>query len=203
MTQRIQRYWYVDGLVDLSMGILFAVIGLSSAAVSQFAGSALGWLVVVVQVVIILGSAWLVSWAVRAIKARLTYPRTGYVAYPAKKGKVRLLRIGISGGIAMATAAIIAMLDRTPSLTSWLPLISGALIALAMLYVGFRFDLTRFFFLAIYDIAAGWVFSLAQLEDEWKFGLFLCTLGVGLVISGGVTLLRYLRSTRPAASREE
>ena len=203
MTQRIQRYWFVDGLFELSMGILFAVIGLISLAVTRLSTPSIGWMLIIGQVVVILGSAWLVGRGVKLLKERLTYPRTGYIAYPAKKGKDRILRIFISGGIAVVVSTLVGLVSRLPSLNSWLPLISGALIALAMLFIGFRFDLTRFFLLAAYDVAAGWGVSLARLEDDQKFAVLFCLLGIGLFVSGGVTLLRYLRSTRPAGSVEE
>jgi len=203
MTQRIQRYWYVDGLAEIGMGVLFSVIGLIYLAATRLSTPSLGWILIIGQVVVILSSAWLVGRGVRAIKERLTYPRTGYIAYPPKKGKDRILRIVISGGIAVVVSTLVGLVSRLPSLNSWLPLISGALIALAMLFIGFRFDLTHFFLLAAYDVAAGWGVSRAGLEDDQKFAVLFCLLGVGLFVSGGVTLLRYLRSTRPADSREE
>jgi len=203
MTQRIQRYWYIDGLYELSMGGFFFLFWLIYAAASRLSAWGLGWLVPVSQVVLVVGAAWLVSRIVKQLKERLTYPRTGYVAYPQKKGKDRVLRIVISGGIALALSTFITTLARVPAYNSWLPLISGVLIALAMLFIGYRFNLTRFFVLAAYDVAIGWAASSAALEDDQKFALFFCLLGAGFIVSGGLTLIRYLRSTQPAAGRED
>ncbi|HZD10730.1 MAG TPA: hypothetical protein VE553_05245 [Candidatus Binatia bacterium] len=76
------RYFYDDGLVEIGVGFIFVLTGLVLAAWLAFEGnlplrisSALA-----LPVLATLG-ALLMKRAVTAVKERVTYPRTGYVAY--------------------------------------------------------------------------------------------------------------------------
>src|SRR5579872_5400876 len=67
---RASRYWIEDGLVEMTLGLVFAFqAGLSLAwRIPPIGLSAAGYL--------------LIPWGFKKLKERITYPRCGYVAFP-------------------------------------------------------------------------------------------------------------------------
>ena len=95
--RQTQRYWYVDGLNEIGAGILIFLLGLLYLLEWLLSASSLQGLVTSIgQPVLFIVGLLVINWAVRRLKARLTYPRTGYVAYRRERGGRRVRAILLS-----------------------------------------------------------------------------------------------------------
>mgnify|MGYP005849468323 CR=1 FL=1 len=196
-TQRAQRYWFDDGLAEIGIGAILLLIGLMFYAEAVVPPSALptGFSSIGL-IVIVFGGWWLAGRLVKAAKARLTYPRTGYVSY----ARPRKRRLGAAVVIGAGTAALVAVLFATaPASLAWLPALQGLLGAAFTVYVAYRFALGRFYVLAVISVLVGASAALAGLGDLLGDAVYYGTMGISFIVSGLLTLYGYLRRhQRPA-----
>jgi hypothetical protein len=104
---------------------------------------------------------------IKFIKQRITYPRTGYIAYPKPKGKNfgMILGLGlgltaiISGGLLLAIMLIPAVQTMFVYLPSWLMVWVVMFLALVYLSWGVRTGLRRFYWLAGIGFLTGLVLA--------------------------------------------
>jgi hypothetical protein len=191
-SRRSYGYWYTDGLGEIAIGVMFIVLGIV-IGVQDFllppfsALSAFG-----IPVVFILGW-WFGGRFVRAAKERITYPRTGFVAYkrPANK-KRRAILSGVGGAL---MAFLVVTLALTYPLTSaWIPMLQGVLIGLLWFFLGRKADVIRFYLLAMISLVIGFLTARFVTGENFGTGVYFAAMGVVLVISGGITLWNYLHS---------
>jgi len=192
LMQRTRRYWYDDGLWELATGIFFLALALFLAleAVTP-RGSRLWLLFGLGGPVIFIGLPLAIYRLVNRVKARITYPRTGYVRYRAQHGRrARILR-------AAGLGAALGVLLSTSLQMGWeiqLPLLFGAVGAMAFALVGYSLGLRRFYVLAGWSALAGVVIARLPLSNLASGALFWLALGLGVSVSGLYTLRRYLSS---------
>lgn len=190
--QRTRRYWYVDGLVELFIGLLLLVVGLLVLAPELLPPGSWQRLAAVTSlVVIIFGGAWIGGKLVRTVKARLTYPRTGYVNYRKPPRQRRLRNILIMILIAALWTALILILGN--ALIAWVPLIDGLILG-AILWIAGR-GLLRFYLLSGLSLIVGGILAYLQIGGNFGLMVFNSIMGLSLAISGAITLVHYLRQT--------
>lgn len=187
MVKRTYRYFYDDGLAELAVGLLFTLLGLV-----LFGWNSLGstqWVtlaVVAATVLLVLTAPFLVTRAVRAVKARLTYPRTGYVAYrPGEPSVARWLLMA-----AAVTLIVIAWV--VPELNQ-MSFAVGVFLALILGLMGYRVGLRRFYLVAIAAEMTGTLAAALDVGEVIGTAVTFAVTGLLLLLSGGVTLLLYLR----------
>jgi len=191
--RRVKRYWYSDGIAELSIGGMFILLGLYFGIQGYFGetstiGVILQVSLVLVMIIGILGSNWLV----RTLKTRLTYPRTGYVEYKVRDkdaNQRRYIVIGVALIIAVLSIVLINFIREFDSM------VLGTGILIAAVFVALRgksSGVTRFYYLGGVSLILGVVLSLGSLSQAYNLGLFYGLLGVALIFSGGLTLQRYL-----------
>ena len=93
---RAQRYWTIDGLPELSMGALWIVWG-----AAFLAGEALprgpAWNVYWMFTPAVLAFSGVAAvWTIKRLKARITFPRTGYVEWKEPGRPQRLLTAAVA-----------------------------------------------------------------------------------------------------------
>lgn len=194
---RPQRYWYVDGLAEIGGGVVILSLGILFGISGMLADEKLkGLLTGIGQPVLIIGLSLLVRWIVARLKERITYPRTGYVAYrrpePRRRISGILLAILFAAGI-----GLLVYISRNWLDLQWLPAITGVFAGLLILIIAMRIRLLRFYLLALFTLAVGIATAWLKLTEPYDSTLFFCGLGLGWIFSGAVTLIRYLRSTTP------
>lgn len=195
--RRPWQYWYEDGLVEMALGaILLAIALLFLAEMAVPAGPAKAGLAALGLPVVVIGGGWLAGRAVKAAKERLTYPRTGYVAYRHERRRDRIVR-GLAIG-AVVGALVGAVMSRLPS-QSWIPTLQGLLTSVAFFLLARKAGVTRFYALAGLSALLGMATSWAGLGDLLGSVVFYGGMGVAVVASGLVTLRDYLRNSRPPA----
>jgi hypothetical protein len=195
LRRRTLQYWHIDGLTEIAFGAILLVLGAYFFAQSILPPGTLLYQVLDMAFVLLLVSSGLLAGRfVSLLKNRLTYPRTGYVAYPEKSPRYRWL----GGILAAAIGFLVAgLISTAPASLAWMPTISALILSAVLCFLGFRFGLLRFFVLGILILAAGISLALAGIGDIRGMAIFYTLSGLAVLISGGLTLLAYLRSHPP------
>lgn len=202
---RAVRYWYVDGTFELAFGGLCLLLAVYFYAQAALADSWMAALMSGLLVLVLIGGGYLVSRLTRAVKERLTYPRTGYVSYQHERGRRRGLRIAVTFVASALIAGLLVLFvagrangfELVPGVTG---LIFGAVIAL----IGSRAALPRFYLLAVLSLVFGAELSVSGLSAGLGLAAFYGALSLVLFTFGGVTLWRYLRhNPAPAEAPDE
>jgi hypothetical protein len=195
-SMRALRYWYTDGISEIVFGGLCVLLGVYFWAQSVIPeDTTLGSMLSAGLVVLVIGGVFLGRTLTTILKERLTYARTGYIAYPNPSTKRRLF----TGLVALFLAMLIsAMFASSPSALQWIPAASGLVFAAAWLYFGHRVGLARFYLLAVFSALAGFLLSRAGWNLDLTLAAFYSALGFAILISGAITLAQYLRRTQPS-----
>lgn len=200
--QRAQQYWFTDGIGELVVGGVFLFVALYFGAQAVLPeDSFLGSMLPAAMLLVVVGGWLLARNLIHTLKARLTYPRTGYVAFRQPDKKRRWITLLFAMGMAMLVSALFA---RAPASLAWIPAISGLLIGVYWLYYANRLGLVRFYVLAAVSAIAGAAITLAGLGESRGLPLYYAIIGLALLVSGGITLRFYLRQApvKPAESEE-
>lgn len=190
LTQRTRRYWYEDGFADLGTGGFLLLFSLFLAAQALTPPGSPLWVVWGLGgPLLIIGGGLIGSWAVKQLKSRSTYPRTGYVSYERKGAPRALQLVGITLLAALVGAGLV-IISR-----SWqnLPLLFGFVFAAAFGFVGYRVGLVRYLLLALWSLVMGLILVPLSLTLERAGALHLASIGLALIFSGWITWLHYIR----------
>ena len=181
------RYYYEDGLVELAVGGLFAIIGLNTWLISILpSGTPLSLAAWIALPILTIGGIIGVQWMVKSLKERLVHPRTGFIDYSTKPNPYRWYVIG--GALAMVV--VVALLPY-----EWLnreSVAGGTIMFLILVSIGAQVDLRRL--ITIGNLALVLGIGLAFLPGNEHAGLSLTYAGAGfaLLVSGGFALRSYL-----------
>lgn len=193
IAQRPQRYWNADGIPELLMGLLWMVWGGAWLAGERMPRGRLYdvfWLFVPALLAL---SGVAVVWATRALKARVTFPRAGYVAWQEPSTAARIT----AGAISIVTAAIVAALAvkvRATGATAQMAApILGVILSLGFLVAAVRQHAPHYLALAGVAVAMGIVLGTWNAGWESAHWLFVA-LGAASAAIGAVRLARFLRA---------
>lgn len=201
---RAQRYWYLDGLEEITLGI---ICWLQAGWVLDMApgNSRSHWFLPVMVFYLLLFVAFAIG--VRRIKAamreRITYPRSGYTRERLSGWKRGVIMVVVA---LLATAgSVLALRHALPSfgcdparLVQWLPAVSGLLTCAMWVYVTVRHGLPRFLVVGVFALALGVAVSI-EYPPRLATVSWLAGVGCALLCSGGVALWNYLRTPPPSA----
>jgi MFS family permease len=201
--QRVKRYWYTDGIGELIGGGMFVLLGIYFA-LQEFLGqnSMVGGILQASLVLLMIGGTFISRRLVNTLKTRLTYPRTGYVEYQVDERGTRGRRIlavilaFVVSGLTIAFARLFQFFDSIVAVT-------GVIVALILVVLRAKSSgLTRFYVLGAASLVLGFALSLSGLPNGYSLGLFYGLMGVCSLISGGLTLRRYLKENPLPAETE-
>ncbi|MGE5073026.1 MAG: hypothetical protein ACM3MF_06325 [Anaerolineae bacterium] len=192
--QRVRSYWYEDGLAEMATGGVFVAMGAYFALQGYFGeGSSITTILQVGLALLIIFGAYFVRRIVGSLKARFTYPRTGYVEYRVDAGNVQLRRFVTAGLGFLAAAGLIALYRAVHGLDV-VVLATGVIVAFILVALRIQArGIRRFYLLGTLSLALGAILSLARLPEAYALGLFYGLFGLVLLVSGGLALRRYLR----------
>ena len=197
--QKTRQYWHIDGLAELVAGGIFLFLGAYFFALSALPpNSLLNTLLQAGFALIFIGSLLLGKRLVATLKARLTFPRTGFVAYRPPTNRSRWISAGLA--FLMATL-VVALMATAPASLAWMPAITGLIVGGAWLIFASRLGLPRFFLLAIASLVFGIGLSLTGLGDILGLAIYYALMSLTLLLSGGLTLRSYLKQA-PAPQEE-
>ena len=194
---RAIQYFYVDGTYEFGFGLLCLILAGYFYAEAHVSG----WLSAIVDaslVLVMIGGGYLIQLLIRRLKERLTWPRTGYVSYQRKQGIQRGWRIGlvlviggvIGGVVASATTMLVMNQDIQIAV---MPLISGLLLGMVMVILGWRTSIPRFYIMALLSAALGVTLAYSGLENSVSLIAYYASLAVVQLFTGTCVLSNYLR----------
>ncbi len=192
--QRVKRYWYVDGFGELVGGGGMCLILALYFSAQQYLGddSLISGLLQASLVLVLLGGMFLVRRLISAAKLRVTYPRTGYVEYRSSE-KNRLVTGILSGAVGMIMAMTFIFIVRQFNQIDAMVAVSGVVMGIILLVKEvWTTKVKRFYILSAMALIYGAVLSVSGFPRGYNLGLFYALMSLSFVISGGLTLKKYL-----------
>lgn len=201
IVQHTRQYWFSDGINEMAFGGLSLLLGAYFGLQAWLPqNSALSQALIYGFMVFVIFSALLMRKLVNLLKHRITYPRTGYVAYQQPRRSRRLVNAAAALGLGALGSVLFA---SAPEAIAWIPAASGLMIGAVWLYVAFRTGLGRFYALGLFSALVGTAISLSGLSEDPGLAIYYGTFGAGMLISGCLALVAYLKNTRPIAAEDE
>lgn len=198
--QRVRRYWYTDGIGELVGGVMLVLLGIYFALQKSLEGflgrnSLVGTILQMsFFLLLFIGGGWINQWLINFLKARLTYPRTGYVEYRTDSEHSSKGRWILFMALSSLIAAFMVLLARLFQSFDAIVAMTGLLGAWVFIILRTRSSgLARFYVLAGVSLVLGLALSVSGLPDIYNMGLIYGLLGICVSISGGWTLRRYLQ----------
>jgi hypothetical protein len=202
---RPKRYENIDGTSEISMGLMilgFALLGYLQAALPPHSiwrngGASLLFMYGVIVPALALG-----YWSRKAIKSRITWPRTGYVAYrrDGARWRASMAATFLGAGALAAFLAFLAMYAVWRHAAGVPQVVSSVILVASYGYFVFRMGGQHpWKWLVLVLIAAGLAaINLAVPGNliEWSRPAALFT-GLAWLGSGTATLGSYIRHTQP------
>lgn len=207
---RTRQYWYVDGTYEFNMAGIFLLLTGYFLLLAKFDGTKFGAILSVAMIVVFVGGMYGVNWLIRLLKTRVTFPRTGYIAYKRESKDKRVKRLVIVGAISGFIAAFISVMISNTSMSwlirtsrdlslNWLPGMVGLLMAVAASLFGVRMKIARFYWIAALSVVVGVATMFIPTDLNTGLAIYYGVTGVALLIIGIVIFTSYLRSTTPLA----
>ncbi len=192
--QRVKRYWYTDGIGELIGGGMFLLLGFYFSTQQYFGDqSFVGIILQSSFALILIGGIIIARRLINILKTHLTYPRTGYVEY-STSGQNAIWRRIVAVLIAMAVAIFSIVITRRIDAIDSMVAVTGVLVGVILLAKqGWSSGVPRFYALSAASVILGIVLSLSGLSRGYNLGLFYGLMGTIFMISGSLTLRRYLK----------
>jgi len=190
--RRARGYWFVDGVAEIAGGVSLVLCGaLLYAAVATGAE----WMGTAALVVLIAGFP-VSAWVVRAVKERITYPRTGYVEYQ-KPSRMRMFAAAAVGFVVASLMVPVTTVARGGQV-SVVVLALGLAVGAALAVRAWRTGVPRFYVMAASTVVFSAIMSTSEAVGvQDAIGLVLAFEGLVLAANGTWTLLHYLKANRP------
>jgi hypothetical protein len=191
LDSRPKRYWNVDGLPELVMGLVWILWGgafLVGGAIPPGSAANVYWMAFPAILVL---SGVASTWLVRRLKERFTYPRTGYIEYRDPGPLVRTLTALVVVLTAAGVAALIVTGRAAGAEHTAAPAI-GVILSLAFVVASIRQKAPHFLALAGVALALGAAAATLKLGWTGMNWLFVW-LGAAAALMGAWRLRRYLR----------
>jgi MFS family permease len=199
---RAYAHWLKDGLFEIGFGILLAGVG-TLRAILHFVDAesvAYYWLSAGLLVFMI-GVAWGGKRIDKALKERITYPRTGFITFKPRnynyKSILAILFLFIFAGVLGGVLGVLATQPNQQEIGGIVPITQGIVAALAFTYTAQRIEVKRFYYLAVFSLGIGLVIGSLGVGVVLGLSLFYLSVGLALVVTGCLALLQFLRSHEP------
>ena len=184
LAQRAYLSYHQDGVIDLLIGWMAFVFGLSLF----FDAPAISLL------------AWLPLLSYVPIKNAITVPRLGYAQFSAEYGPQQRKRLGaiLAGVLGLLVVAIALLVLAAPDALAAMGdngmIIYGAVITILLLLAGLLSRIRRLTVYGLLCAALAVAGATAGLPDYWLF----IVLGLVIMLVGAILLVRFLRKYPPA-----
>jgi hypothetical protein len=191
--QRVRRYWFIDGFGELvGGGGMCLLLAIYFAAQEYFGdGSLVSGVLQTSLVLVLIGGIFVLQRLIGAAKLRVTYPRTGYVEYPSSPNR-RVIAV-LSAIVGMILAMTFVFLVRQFSRIDGLVAVSGVTMGIILfLKQVWTEKVKRFYILSAAAVLYGLILSVSGFARGYNLGLFYGLMSLSFVVSGGLTLRKYL-----------
>jgi hypothetical protein len=185
--QRALQYWFIDGLAELSGGVICLLLAIAFFLWGIVPQSPLTDLIFFL---ILFGGGYLIRRVVLRLKERTTYPRTGYVAYKRGKQNKVAFYIAIGFTILLLALQVLLVLNGQQSLM-WIPAIGGLIFAFIFSWTGYQTAMPRFYFLAVFCLLVGFGLAISGIGNMFGAALLSALTGLILIAFGGLDRWNY------------
>jgi len=196
---RAYAHWLKDGIFEIGIGILFAGVG-ALRAIIHFAGqksAAYYWLSAGLLLFMI-GVAWGNKRFGEALKERITYPRTGFMAFkPYTYNYKRILVLFIFAGILGGGVGVLATQPNQQEIGGIVPITQGIVGAIVFTYTAQRIEVKRLYYLAVFSLGIGLVIGVLGVGVVLGLSFFYLSIGLTMIVTGCLALVQFLRSHEP------
>jgi MFS family permease len=190
ITRRPQKYWNVDGLPELMMGVLWMLWG-GAWLFGQTLPHDWRWNAYWTAAPALLAlSGFAAVWATKRLKARLTFPRAGYVEWkePSRAANLSAAAVAMITAMVLA-AAVVANDGATERLAA--PIL-GVILSLAFVVASLRQRAPHYLALAAVAVALG--LAVGAAEDGWtSVNWMFVAIGAASALLGGLRLALFMR----------
>jgi hypothetical protein len=193
--QRTKQYWYEDGLTELGTAIVFAAIScvfLIDALAPD--GSIMAVSSAFLLPVAVMGGIFVTRRLVTWGKERITYPRSGFVAYRQPSRRLRSVAVMVAAAVAIGVALLVVGGSIIESSTQYVPLFTASIIGMFMLYIGASIGIVRYYMVAVASVILGALAVRAFPDPTEGSAVYFALMAAALAISGTTALYRYLRA---------
>jgi hypothetical protein len=189
--RRPAKYWNADGLPELFMGIVWIVWG-ASWLFGQSLPRGTAWNVFwMFTPALLTFSGMAAVWATRKLKARVTFPRSGYVAWH-EPTRLQRLTTAVVAIVAASVIAALSVTSRVHGAERVAPLVLGVVLSLAFVVASLTQHAPHMLALAGVALMLGLAF--VGLELGWQStNWMLIGLGVATAASGAVRFGLFLK----------
>lgn len=190
---KVRAYWYIDGFVDLIVGAFFVLIALFLYGQQAAPGRLVAVFSLLFPVVVI-GGMFASRALIKFLKERYTFPQRGYVEYnqPSRRRTV------VAGVVGFAFAVLVMWLllnDRSGQLEAWLPVVQGLFLAGLLAMIAYQSGgVTRFYGVAALTLLLGVLQKIIWGIHSFGNVFFFGVVGIALLLTGAVTLRRFLQA---------
>ena len=192
--RRPMRYQHIDGIWEMGIGFLFLAIPLLGKSLKDAPrNSVWHWRSTAVLSFALL--LFVVIGGVRALKKRVTYPRTGFVKYRGLAGKPWVTAI-IAGALSVPATILYAFLWRRFRFS--VPVALNSAVWGLMYAFATRMDGAWRWVLLAVMVVGPVVISMHPVGRDWLDTPWVGFLGLTWFASGLIAFRLYLRRTRPA-----
>jgi len=192
--KRTRRYWFQDGVVEMSSGAVFLVVAIYLLIQNAWRDTLPHTVFNIAFPVLIVVLVFAGRWMVRTVKDRYVHPRTGYVSFRRREGH-RWARGALAFVIAALTTLVIS---RSPVLLNWIPALEGLVFAVAFFALGRNVDILRFPVEGLLCALVGVALAVSRLQEDVAAALLFAWLGVVLVAGGLGAFIGYTRQLPPS-----
>ena len=210
---RTIRYDYVDGTPDLAFGGLFLLMTIIYAILAAFPGLSNSPFSSIIIWAVFGGGGFLIGWLPQRLKERVTYARTGYVAYrrqgrPIKPWARWTIRIGAPILVIVLLALMFLNRQKFPAQSQDVnylnPGLLGMIFSGILAMIGWKIVLRRYYLIAAITLLTSIVLLFSGPGGNPGLAMLCGAMSLVLFASGGITLWRYLRrNPLPAESPDE
>lgn len=191
IARRPVKYWHADGLPELVMGLLWMVWGgawLFGQTLPRGASWNAYWMFVPALLAL---SGVAAVWTTKALKARVTFPRTGYVAWKEPTRGQRLTAAAFSIFTAMALVVLLVQ-SRTAGLERVAAPGLGLLLCLGFVTASITQKAPHLLALGAVAVVLGLAFT--ALWNGWEaMNWMFVSLGAATALLGAGRLMWFLR----------
>ena len=198
--RRALQYQHVDGTLELIFGGAMLLMAGCQYLLSRNVNSNDLWLFT--PLVVFVGGIYLMDALVQRFRMRVTYLRTGYIAYQKSRQIKPFTRMIIWIGVPFITVTLLVFLFLYRSkvqmgsqdyVSILLPSFTGLLFTGLWMIVAWKTSISRFYLTAAVSLLVSvWIFINGE-GDKTGMSLLFGLMGVDLCIAGSLTLRQYLR----------
>ena len=143
----------------------------------------------------------------KALKERITYPRTGFITFKPRtcnyKSILAILVLLIFAGILGGVVGVLATQPNQQEIGGIVPITHGIVCAIVFTYAAKRIEVKRLYYLAVFSLGIGLVIGALGVGVVLGLSFFYLSIGLALIVTGSVALVRFLRSHEPVDLNSE